>query len=155
MTLTEEERTRLRQVFESFDTDGNGTLSKAELRQVIDLFVTPPESDTRPESDKQFNRVYKAADTNGDGVISLDEFIAAYERVHLGQEEDLLMNFRDYDLDGNGTIEPDELKKACVKMGIVLSQTDIDYLFDRFDKDKNHKIDFVEFKKLMRTFEGY
>jgi len=57
----------MRQAFKVFDADGNGNISKQELRQVM---VTLGEKVT----DQQLEDMFKIADTNGDGEISFEEF---------------------------------------------------------------------------------
>jgi calcium-dependent protein kinase len=150
MTLTEAQRAALRETFDDIDADKSGTLSKDELRKVIDLFAKK-----KAPSTKQFNRIFKAADTNGDGVISFDEFVAAMEQVQLSQEDELRLAFDAFDTDNSNTIEPKEFEQACGKLGIVLSKTDIEVLFDAYDLDTNQKIDFEEFKSLMQSLEAY
>eukprot|EP00429_Kryptoperidinium_foliaceum_P004344 CAMPEP_0176017218 /NCGR_PEP_ID=MMETSP0120_2-20121206/8252_1 /TAXON_ID=160619 /ORGANISM="Kryptoperidinium foliaceum, Strain CCMP 1326" /LENGTH=509 /DNA_ID=CAMNT_0017350237 /DNA_START=53 /DNA_END=1582 /DNA_ORIENTATION=+ len=58
--------------FSSFDIDGNGTVSRAELRQVL--------SDPRLQglvANMEHDRVFEECDRNKDGKISFEEFYAA------------------------------------------------------------------------------
>lgn len=57
----------LRQAFKVFDADGNGTISKAELKRVMDMLG-------EKLSDAQIDEMMKEADTNGDGEIDFSEF---------------------------------------------------------------------------------
>jgi len=59
----------LRQAFNVFDTDGSGTISRSELKQVMQTVLG--EKDL---TDKQLDDMLKAADLNGDGEISFQEF---------------------------------------------------------------------------------
>lgn len=61
-------RQNLQTAFEMFDKDGNGTISLDELKQALggDDFA----------SNDIYVRMMEEADTNNDGEIDLDEFIA-------------------------------------------------------------------------------
>lgn len=55
--------------FDDIDIDGDGTLTKRELRIVLRNYGTK-----KSEIDAWVER----ADTNGDGVIDFNEFLSAY-----------------------------------------------------------------------------
>ncbi len=57
----------LRQAFKVFDADGNGTISKVELKRVMDMLG-------EKLSDAQIDEMMKEADLNGDGEIDFFEF---------------------------------------------------------------------------------
>ena len=60
----------IRQAFKKFDKDGNGFVSKHELRQAM---TNIGHKFTVEEVDKMF----KSADTNSDGRVNIEEFIKA------------------------------------------------------------------------------
>ena len=53
--------------------------------------------------------------------------------------------FRHFDLDGFGTVEPAEFKKALETLGCVFTDAEIEALFRKFDTNRNGKIDYIEF----------
>lgn len=53
--------------------------------------------------------------------------------------------FKHFDLDGFGTIQPSEFKKALETLGCVFSNAEIEALFRKFDTNRNGKIDYIEF----------
>jgi calcium-dependent protein kinase len=62
------EETNLRDAFDRLDSDGNGFISKKNLCCILGENCT----------DEYVNKVINEVDTNGDGLISYDEFIAAF-----------------------------------------------------------------------------
>jgi len=58
----------LKQVFKMADTDGNGTISAAELRRIMGTFGGAP-------SDKEVDEMIREADLDGDSQINYEEFV--------------------------------------------------------------------------------
>jgi len=59
----------VREVFKQFDSDGSGTISREELKQV---FLSIPGS---PMTENSVEVMFAAADANNDGVIDYNEFV--------------------------------------------------------------------------------
>lgn len=53
--------------------------------------------------------------------------------------------FRHFDLDGYGTIEPEEFKKALETLGCLFKDHELDALFKKYDSNANGKLDYEEF----------
>jgi Ca2+-binding EF-hand superfamily protein len=53
--------------------------------------------------------------------------------------------FRHFDLDGFGTIEPEEFKKALETLGCLFSEYEMCALFKKYDANENGKLDYEEF----------
>ncbi len=53
--------------------------------------------------------------------------------------------FHHFDLDGYGTIEPNEFRKALETIGCVFKDHEMDAIFRKYDKDGNGKLDYEEF----------
>ena len=81
---------------------------------------------------------WKKADTDGDGVLSLEEF-AAMERIAKlpGEKREAL--FKRIDKNGDGRLSPDELMRKPRGGMPPLEQVDL---------DKNGRISFEEFEKI-------
>jgi len=64
-----------------------------------------------------------------------------------GSEEQILMkSFKYFDLNNNGTVEPDEFAKAIEKIGIMIpTQEDCMTLFNLYDLDGSGGLDYKEF----------
>ena len=53
--------------------------------------------------------------------------------------------FKHFDLEGFGTIQPAQFKKALETLGCVFTDSEIEALFRRFDANRNGKVDYIEF----------
>jgi Ca2+-binding EF-hand superfamily protein len=65
----------------------------------------------------------------------------------LDREEHLKVAFEHFDIDGDGQITRDELKKSLAKMGI--SDEGIEDIIEEVDKDGSGSIDYNEFCTMM------
>ena len=69
---------QLKAAFAVFDTDGSGTLTPDELKAIL----TRPAYGRPPRfSSEQVDAIVKQFDTNGDGVLSFDEFVKAWSSM--------------------------------------------------------------------------
>ena len=72
--LYEHSETALRRAFGVFDADGSGYIERPELRSMCLKLRLAAE----PAVDAQVERMFAAADQDGDGRISLDEFVRLF-----------------------------------------------------------------------------
>ncbi|KAM7015084.1 guanylyl cyclase-activating protein 2-like [Tautogolabrus adspersus] len=72
---------KLRWSFKVYDKDNNGSIDRKELRSIIDSIYrlkrgqTTGAADERLTVDEVVDRIFQAVDRDGDGHISMDEFI--------------------------------------------------------------------------------
>lgn len=64
----------LHEKFDEIDKDGSGTLDRAEVKALIDSLG-------RPVSKRVISNIMRLSDSDGDGVISFDDFKKLYKRV--------------------------------------------------------------------------
>ena len=68
------------------------------------------------------------------------------------QTEEAVILFRHYDIDGNGNVTKEELKKIMGSFEQPLSEADIDSYFTRFDLNNSDGIDFHEFLGVIKQW---
>ena len=71
----------LKQIFQIFDINNDGSISQEELRCLVkDLFKMFPQKEENPNRASQknlANLAFKEMDTNGDSLVSREEFVRA------------------------------------------------------------------------------
>ena len=94
-----------------------------------------------------------AVDTNGDGEIDFDEFLALM-RLRMGESgDDAEKHLRDvfdmFDADGSGCIDRNEMRALMKKLAQDLTEEEITQIMEEVDQDGDGEISFDEFKLLV------
>ncbi|KAK8571549.1 hypothetical protein V6N12_027634 [Hibiscus sabdariffa] len=132
------------EMFNTMDTDDNGYLSFEELRDGLHKIG-------HSVSDHDVKMLMEAADIDGNGTLSCEEFVIMV--VHLkriGNDEHLTQAFHHFDTNQSGYIEFEELREALLQddPGPNNEQLIKDIMQD-VDRDKDGRISFQEFKAMM------
>ncbi|BAF21358.1 calcium-dependent protein kinase 18 [Oryza sativa Japonica Group] len=145
-TLNAEELSDLRDQFNAIDVDKNGTISLEELKQALAKDVP-----WRLKGPRVLE-IVEAIDSNTDGLVDFEEFVAATLHVHQLVEHDTekwkslsQAAFDKFDVDGDGYITSDELRMQTGLKG------SIDPLLEEADIDRDGKISLDEFRRLLKT----
>lgn len=143
--MSKEDKNELLEVFNKFDTDHDGVLSKEEI------FNGYKETLGEIEAAKEVERIMKAVDINGDGTIDYNEFlIVATNRQKLLNKEKLEATFNMFDKDGNGSISAAEIKAV---LGPAIGDNKIiEQMIAEVDENKDNEISLKEFKEMMLKF---
>ena len=131
------------------DADGDGTITKNELRRFLKTLGNELTED-------DVDVIYKTVDRNGDGHIDFSEFLHLMEVTSSGKvnsRDELREAFSQFDDDGNGQITRAELKSTMSKLGRRLALTDeqVEQIMSQVDVDGDGQINFEEFEKLMTS----
>jgi calcium-dependent protein kinase len=140
---TKDEREEMLELFKSLDKDGNGTLSRQEILEGMNLFsrVTGIE--------EEVDRIMLQVDSDGSGEIDYTEFITAtLNKSRLLSRERLEIAFKMYDIDGSGTISKDELKAIFGKQKEYGDEF-WENMIREVDKNGDGVIDIHEFSDMM------
>ncbi|KAJ0980905.1 hypothetical protein J5N97_009160 [Dioscorea zingiberensis] len=134
----------LEQVFKKFDSNGDGKVSSSELAGVLHTL-----GEILTEEDVK--AMMAEVDTDGDGFISLEEFIDLNTKKMDSVEvlKDLQCAFSVYDIDGDGSISADELAHVLENLGEPASVEECRKMIAGVDRDGDGFIDFEEFKAMM------
>ncbi|NEO57945.1 MAG: methyltransferase domain-containing protein [Okeania sp. SIO3B5] len=131
----------LKQVFDSFDTDGNGSLSPEEVMNVLRYLGMNP-------STEDIESIFISTDQDVSNTIEFDEFSQwIVDKVDITSKNDLLEIFRLIDLNNNGTISTGELQELLYGLNINVSDREIERLMQQADVNGNGLIEFDEFVK--------
>jgi len=137
----------LRETFLSLDDNGDGLLSLTELKEGLSRAGIT-------DMPKDLKEIMEGIDADGSGVIDYTEFLAAtIERRQYMEENVCWTAFRVFDMDGDGKITPNELRRV-LNNGSVNDLVDLQATADvlkEVDKNGDGAIDFKEFMSMMRN----
>ncbi|GMH30001.1 hypothetical protein Nepgr_031844 [Nepenthes gracilis] len=143
--LSVEEVEDIKEMFKKIDRDKDGIVSNDELKAGL-----LNSSSQLAESEVQM--LIEAVDTNGKGSLDYGEFVAVSLHLQrMANDEHLRKAFSYFDKDGNGFIEPDELRDALMSDGADDCADVANDIFQEVDVDKDGKISYDEFVAMMKT----
>ncbi|OMJ86586.1 hypothetical protein SteCoe_11872 [Stentor coeruleus] len=77
---------------------------------------------------------------------TLKEKLQQKSTIHTSEETLLMKYFKYFDLDNSNTVSKSEWARAIEKIGVVVESTsDLEEIFDGYDKDKSGYLDYKEF----------
>ncbi|KAJ0704135.1 putative EF-hand domain-containing protein [Helianthus annuus] len=135
----------MRRVFDKFDKNKDGKISKEEYVSAVDILGSKT-------AKTEVSKAFEAIDTDGDGFVDFNEFMAAQGGVKAG---DIKSAFKVFDLDGNGKITAEELVQVLRQLGERCSLEACRKMVRGADADGDGMIDVDEFVGLMtRTMKS-
>lgn len=141
------EADELRKVFEMFDHNGDGRITKQELSESLGkmgIFIP----------DEELSQMIEKIDVNKDGCVDIDEFGDLYQTLMNAreEEEDMKEAFNVFDQNGDGFITVEELKSVLASLGLKQGRTEEECktMIMKVDVDGDGRVNFNEFKQMMR-----
>merc|ERR1719336_835426 len=145
LSKTYENLEQIKQGFRKLDKNGDGMISK-------------PEMASAGLSQQEVAAIFSIGDTNGDGEIDIDEFIAVMcpsamavvfkiSQAVKGKEGAAAV-FKQIDVNGDGLLSKQEMSSAMIG-GSRLSKSEVDAIFKLGDVNGDGEIDMEEFLAVM------
>ena len=154
-TSSSMDSSELRKVFQMFDKNGDGQITKKELGESLrNLGIYIP--------DDELDAIMGKIDANGDGCVDVEEFGMLYRSIvgegqggdgeKRDEEEDMREAFNVFDQNGDGYITVEELRSVLASLGLKQGRTaeDCRKMISKVDADGDGRVDFTEFKQMMR-----
>jgi calcium-dependent protein kinase len=151
--------------FEHYDSSGDGRLSHAEMRQVLE--------DVGVRKGEDLELVIESLDSDRSGLIEYSEFVAGCVDIASSDVKNhLKVVFRIFDLDGSGSISLEELRQvltagpntaalptrpssqqgtreADTAAAMLPDGKTAEEVMEELDRDQTGKVDFAEFEKYL------
>lgn len=146
---SKKKKDELKSVFETFDKNGDGYISKQELREAMKGAGVAME-------EREIEEMVEKMDWNGDGLIDLGEFYESFQQEEVEKEDEdgaLREAFEVFDGNKDGVISVEELGLVLGSLGLKqgLKVRDCEDMIRKVDVDGDGMIDFGEFKRMMRA----
>ncbi|KAF3786019.1 Calmodulin-like protein 1 [Nymphaea thermarum] len=132
----------MRRVFAKFDANKDGKLSAEELGRMLKALG-------RDNSQAEVMSMMKVADTDNDGFIDFNEFMAVVGKGGGVKESDMQSAFHVFDVDGDGKISGEEVFQVLKRLGERCSLEECKRMVKGVDKDGDGKVDIQEFMVMM------
>ncbi|XP_041996856.1 calcium-dependent protein kinase 13-like isoform X2 [Salvia splendens] len=143
--LSNEEVEGIKDIFARIDTDSDGIVSTDELKAGL-------KNSNSQMTETEIQMLIEAVDANGKGTLDYGEFLAISLHLQkISNNEHLHKAFSYFDKDGNGYIEPGELRDALKEDGEDDSADVANDIFQEVDRDKDGLISYDEFVAMMKT----
>jgi len=141
--LSKQEKEQIDRVFRAMDLNGDGKLSKEEIKSGYGEYFG------RSLNDQEVDEMFDKVDADGSGEIEYSEFVVAtMNEKNLLSNNKLQSAFKMFDKDGGGSISIDEIKQV-LSFGQNLDEDVIKKIIDQVDADGDGEISFDEFAQMM------
>ena len=102
-------------------------------------------------AEEELCEMIRNVDTNANGAIDFNEFIAMMVMRGPNNEDDVAHAFKVFDRDGDGLITADELRLTMNNLGEPLTEAEVKAMIAEADLDGDGKTDYLEFNILKAT----
>lgn len=164
--LTQFQQKKLTNLFAMYDADRDGYITQSDLQRVVDTYATIRAWEKGSEAYKtlqhnfttvRWQHMVQLADKNEDHQISFDEYLVYCDEIFASPEDYERMGtaigamaFSVFDLDGDGTINLDELRAfyRAINLDEALAST----LFEKLNFDDDAQLTQELFVTLLDQF---
>ncbi|KAJ4418943.1 Calcium-binding component of the spindle pole body (SPB) half-bridge [Neurospora sp. IMI 360204] len=156
--LSDEQKTRVGEAFDLFDSNKDGLLSYEEFRfvlralgfelpkhQTFDLVIRHGQKPANWPLDQECPPVYRLFN------LPTVQALAGTLIRQRDPKEELRRAFRLFDIDGKGMITQDDLRRVSKQVGNNIPDADITAMIEEFDASGKGGVDEDEFLRLMMS----
>lgn len=141
--VSNEELKEIRKNFQMMDKDGNGKITRDELMQEYSKVMG------FSKAEQTVDRIIAQLDQDGDGNIDYTEFLVSCgKNLQKISQDNLVIAFNLFDLDGNGFITSEELREV-LENGQITEENVWEEILKEADTNGDGQIDLKEFIKFM------
>jgi len=143
--LTEEQIAEIKEAFNLFDTDRNGSIDVRELKAAMRALGFEMKKE-------DVKKMLQDLDKDVNGLISLDEFIGMMTGKMGDRDsvDEITKVFQLFDEDKTGFITFRNLKRVCQELNENLTDEEIQEMIYEADKDNDGQISLDEFIRVMK-----
>jgi len=147
--LNKEQIEEIKDAFNLFDKDGDGTITTKEIGTVMRTLGQNP-------TEVELNEMIKEVDADNSGTIEFSEFLnlMAQKLKDTDIDEEMIEAFKVFDKDGSGIISTDDLKNIIKSLEENITDQEINELVNEADFDSDGKINYKEFVKETMSFKA-
>jgi calmodulin len=131
------QNTDLKQAFTMFDKNGDNKISPDELHQAMKYLGLSP-------SEKEVKQMIEVVDTNCNGYVDYDEFYQMMTNTKIepkNDDDELRETFLAFDLNRDGFISAEEIKKTMAYLGENLTDEEVNQMIKSADKNGDGRVD--------------
>ena len=146
--LTEQDILQLKEVFDTFDYNGNGILSPNDVRNALMSYGYDANKETVYDIIAEF-------DEDESGGLSFKEFLRmitgslANNNKKIVKKNEIERVFRKYDPKNKGFIDLECLKKMVNEFGEEIEEADLKEIIKKIDSNQDGKISYDDFYRVM------
>ncbi|ONK65361.1 uncharacterized protein A4U43_C07F36320 [Asparagus officinalis] len=133
---------KFERILHHFDKDNDGKISPFELQSCM-------KSIGEELSYEDAMDLVMSIDSNGDGLLELEELVKMLMENEEGEDKELREAFKMYGMDGEDCITAESLMRMLARLGNVVDVEECRSVICRFDLDGDGVISFDEFRLMM------
>ncbi|KAI3830218.1 hypothetical protein L1987_04352 [Smallanthus sonchifolius] len=145
----------MKEAFDLFDTDGNGTIDAKELSNAMRAlgFEISKHQISMTDHIEQIDEMIAEVDRDGSGAIDFDEFVYMMtdKICERNNKQELTKAFNILDHDKNGKISIPDIKNIAKELGVRFTDAEIQSMVEEADRDHDGEVNIEEFIRMMKT----
>ena len=146
--LTQEQLKECKEAFSKFDKNGDGVISREELREIMDTMGQTP-------TDDELTDMLQKIDINNNGTIEFDEFLSMMlQKMKMKTRKQLKEAFATHDTNKSGSVSVKDAREIIRSVYEKLTEEEITKTLSQagFDDDSSN-VSLEDVVKLMESHE--